>query len=367
MKPVIPQSELQLRIDNLQKEMRNGDKSAVIIPLGIYFNYFFGKSGEPSERIIAGVIPDEGAPFVLCPTFEMENIRTRTYVEDIVGWDETESAYKKLATELTDHQIGTEIIADPKLWIDEKEKIEQVSNIQIKSGGDILQRQRAIKTEWELKQLRLAAQASSQGIIATLPQIIRGMTELEVVKILASELGARSENPLSFAIVQFGENSAIPHGRPTERKLGNDEVILIDAGTSVNGYHGDITITVPYGKPKNFTEVYDIVYQANRLALEADEPSMIPSQLDQVARDHITNAGYGENFTHRLGHGIGLEVHEQPYIVGVNHIPLIENNCHTIEPGIYQVGKFGVRIEDDVVVTKNGAELLYETPRYNFD
>ena len=128
----------------------------------------------------------------------------------------------------------------------------------------------------------------------------------------------------------------------------------------------DITITVPFGKPREFAEIYEIVFEANRKALDADKEGMLPSKLDAIARDHIKSKGYGKYFPHRLGHGLGLEVHETPYIVATNQVPLIECNTHTIEPGVYIPGKFGIRIEDDVVVRKDDTNLLYETPRHNF-
>ena len=140
----------------------------------------------------------------------------------------------------------------------------------------------------------------------------------------------------------------------------------MDCGTPVNGYQGDITITIPFGKPTDFEKIYEIVFEANRAAFDSDKEEMIPAELDAVARNYITKKGYGDYFTHRLGHGLGLEVHETPYIVATNKTPLVSGNCHTIEPGIYRPGKFGIRIEDDVLVTKNGAKLLFETPRHNF-
>jgi len=367
MAPVAPKTELNTRITSMQRRLADNEVDAAIIPLGIYFEYFFGKSGNPSERIIAGIITTDQDPFLLSPSFEVSNLQRSTYIDDIIAWEETENPYQILAKEIKDRGIGEQIIADPKLWIDEVQKIEHQLDSKIRSGHALLSTQRSVKTEWELNQLRAAAKASADGILAALPHLEVGMTETQFQPILTKELGERSGNPLSFGIVQFGENSAIPHGMPTNKKLENNSVVLIDAGTSVNGYQGDITITVPFGEPEGYYEIYDIVYDANRAALAADQPGQPAATLDKIARDHITEKGYGKYFTHRLGHGIGMEVHEEPYIVGTNQEQLLQSQCHTIEPGIYQPGKFGIRIEDDVVLTEKGAELLYDTPRRNFD
>ncbi|MDH5402750.1 MAG: Xaa-Pro peptidase family protein [Candidatus Heimdallarchaeota archaeon] len=362
----IPNSELITRRTNLQKQIQENNLDAILIPLGVYFNYYFGKKAEPSERIIAGIIPPKGEPFIISPTFEQSNIEISTGITDIVCWGETDSPYQIIANELSERQIGQNIGVDPKLWIKEVEFIKKFSKVDLISAHQILEEQRMVKTDWEIQQLRKAAEYSSEGILASVPQLKAGITEIAFKEILTKELSSRSGNPLAFALIQFGENSAIPHGYPTSRKLKNDEVVLLDVGTSYMGYQGDITITVPFGKPKDFEMIYEIVFEANRKAFDADKEGMIPAQLDELARSHITEKGYGQYFTHRLGHGIGLEVHEHPYIVGTNTQPLKSGNCHTIEPGIYIPGKFGIRIEDDVLVKANNAELLYATPRHNF-
>lgn len=363
----IPKTELENRKDTLKQSMLQSNVDAVFLPLGIYFQYFFGKISSPSERIILGVIPSDGDPFILTPTFEKSNLEKTTYVEDFITWDETISPYKKFAKELIDRKIGPNVIVDPKLWISELEKINTYSKLNIKSGHDLLTKQRELKSNWEINQLKNSAKASAEGILESIQFLKSGMTEKDFLPILSDHTRNLSGNPLSFALIQFGENSSIPHGYPTSKKLKNNSVVLIDSGTSINGYQGDITITIPFGKPEKFEEIYQIVFDANRIALNNGSENINGKELDGFARSHITKNNYGDYFTHRLGHGIGLEVHEGPYIVGNNHLNLKIGNCHTIEPGIYLPNKFGIRIEDDVVVTKNGIELLYETPRHNFD
>ncbi len=364
----IPRDELAKRWSVAQSKLAEKEIDALLIPLGVNFQYFFGKAGNPSERFLCGIIPKEGDPFLLTPAFERSNFAKATGIEDIIIWEETESPYRNLAKELDERKIGSKIGVDPKLWIVEVERLRKVTERKFYSAGSIIDNLRLIKSEWEIEQLKAAAKASAEGIMATFERLREGMTEKEVVPLLNEELSARSGNPITYALVQFGPNSALPHGYPTDRKLKSGDVVLLDVGTNVNGYQGDITITKPFGRaPEKFHEIYDIVYDANRKAFAADQEGAIPSELDKIARSYIEDHGYGRFFTHRLGHGLGLEVHEHPYLVGTNNVPMIAGSAHTIEPGIYIEGKFGVRIEDDVYVTKDGAKRLFDVPRYTWD
>lgn len=362
-----PVSEFKERWRRAQRLLVEQNYDAMLIPLGVNFRYFFAKPGMPTERLIAGIIPAEGDPFIISPAFERSNVNRSTGIEDIAIWEETESPYKVLEKELAQRGIGRNIGVDPKLWIVEVERMKKAGDRDFSSVESITNILRRQKSEWEKQQLAAAARASAEGILATIDRLQEGMTEKEVVPILSEELGNRSGNPLSFAAVQFAENSAYPHGMPTDKKLHRDSVVLLDVGTSVNGYQGDITITTTFGKaPAKFYEVYDIVYEANRKAFDFGKEGAIPAEVDAVARNHITSKGYGEYFTHRLGHGIGLEVHEHPYIVGTNTEPLVVGDTHSVEPGIYILGEFGVRIEDDAIVSKDRIDRLFDTPRYNF-
>jgi Xaa-Pro dipeptidase len=208
-----------------------------------------------------------------------------------------------------------------------------------------------------------AAEYTSKGILDTLELIQEGQTELEILK-LAQEQMTKHSGEQSWALVQIDENSAVPHGKPSNKKLRKDSVILIDAGTACEHYFADITVTSVYGTAsEEFKKIYFIVEKANDAALEKSKNGVPAEEVDFAARSVIEQAGFGQYFTHRLGHGLGLQVHEEPYIVKGNKIPLVQGNVHTDEPGIYLPGKFGVRIEDDVLVSEKSKRLV-EFDRY---
>lgn len=170
---------------------------------------------------------------------------------------------------------------------------------------------------------------------------------------------------MSFdTMVLSGPKTASPHGKPGDRKIQKGDFVLFDLGVIYEGYCSDITRTVSFGKPSDAQkDVYETVRQAEQAAVDAVKPGVRAMDLDKIARDVITEAGYGEFFTHRLGHGLGISVHEFPSVTGTNEMELIEGMVFTIEPGIYDPSITGVRIEDDVVVTKDGVEVLTKYPK----
>ena len=191
-----------------------------------------------------------------------------------------------------------------------------------------------------------------------------GVSEIEIQQRLISQLKSDpTEN--AWASVQFGENSAIPHYSAGARELKANDIVLIDAGTTYNDYWGDITITCVFGQAtEKFKKIFNIVLTANQKAKEAIAKNKIPAEIDETARDYISSSGFGKYFTHRTGHGMGLEVHEEPYIVGNNKTPLKKGNVFTIEPGIYLSGKFGVKalpVKTDVAKEADIIRLVDKT------
>ncbi|NHJ01003.1 MAG: aminopeptidase P family protein [Candidatus Heimdallarchaeota archaeon] len=352
------------RLQRIQNLMSNSNIGTIIIPLGINFHYIFSSQlEEPSERLLLGIINDNNSPKLLVPNFEIARMKQMTGISDVIGWEETHDPYKQIA-DLVPHDRQKSIAIEPKMWFSVYNQLSQSLNeYTIVSAENIFNIVRAEKDETERKLILEASQKSGNAIIEVLYELETGMTEIDASKILKEKLNWGIDQK-TFALVQFGENSALPHYHGGEKKLEKNNVVLIDAGGSLENYWGDITITAVWGEaPRDFKEIFDIVYTANENAKAATNDNKLPGDIDAAARDYIRSFGYGEYFTHRTGHGIGLEVHEHPYIVGKNHNPLKTGNAFTIEPGIYLPEKFGVRIEDNVIKTEEGIRTS-EIPRY---
>ncbi|SEA65353.1 Xaa-Pro aminopeptidase [Desulfuromusa kysingii] len=231
--------------------------------------------------------------------------------------------------------------------------------------GSQLQPLRGVKTDAEIVSLKKAAYLNSQAFASVLPLFRPGVTELEISQELEfslKRLGGEA-NAFDF-IVASGIRGALPHGVASDKRLQAGELVTIDFGTRVNGYHSDETVTLAIGEvDRNLRQIFDIVLEAHDSALEAIRPGMLISELDAVARNYIASQGYGDYFGHALGHGVGLEIHEFPAVSSRSDQRLLAGMVITIEPGIYISGTGGVRIEDTVVVTDCGFEKLTLIPK----
>jgi Xaa-Pro aminopeptidase len=225
---------------------------------------------------------------------------------------------------------------------------------------DLVEVLRERKDENEVARIRDAVAAAERALELTVPRIEEGMTELEVAGILESALRRAGSDGFPFpSIVASGPNAALPHARPTARRLAKGDFLLLDFGARVGGYCSDITRTFVVGPPSaEQREVYDVVRLANERAVSAVRPGMTGRDADGVARGYIQDRGFGDLFGHSLGHGIGLEVHEAPRLAKTAEGPLVEGVVVTVEPGIYRPGWGGVRIEDDVHLGAGGTQVL---------
>lgn len=351
------------KVHRLQERMIKSQIDCIIVPLGINFRWLFAVMEEPSERLLVGVVHAERPIEMVVPSFEADRMKRITGISKTISWEETEDPYNILA-ELLLADTGKIIGIEPKMWFSVYQNISRkLPKKEFISAEQLFNGLRSVKDEEEQKILLKASQKSGDAIVKTLNELEAGISETEVQIILRERLTWGSSEK-AFSLVQFGDNSALPHYHGGSRKLKKNDVVLIDAGGTLQNYWGDITITSVFGKAsENFKEIYEIVFNANKKGKDAVTQNKLACEVDATTRDHITKMGYGEYFTHRTGHGVGLEGHEHPYIVGNNKLPLIPGNVFTIEPGIYLPGKFGIRIEDNVVKTSSGIQTSH-IPRH---
>jgi len=365
--------ERRARLDKARRLMADYKLDAILLTGGSSLTYFAGARWGNSERLMAIVLPVRGSDFCVCPAFEEDRVREQLALgplsqTDIRIWQEDESPFERVAQGLKDRGVSS-----GRLGIEETSKFVYSDSIasaapalHLTSATPVTAGCRMIKDGHEVELMRLASQATLKCYEAVFRALMPGMTENE-----ASGLIAASYSRLGFpggASVQVGEYTALPHGSVTPQVIREGTIIMIDDGCSVEGYQSDITRTFVLGMATDkMKRVFDIVHRAQSVALKAARPGAALESIDAAARTTIVKAGYGpafKYFTHRLGHGIGMDGHEWPYLIRNNMfgwdkgITLRPGMVFSDEPGIYIRGEFGIRLEDDMVITDTGAELF---------
>jgi Xaa-Pro dipeptidase len=355
------------RIERLQAELKSRRFDLFVAEPGTTFQYFARYNPGRSERLILLMVPASGAALLVCPSFEVERIKRNSVIADVRGWEEQEDPWglvREAGRALQPGgRAGTAAVEPGTSYHSFLRLSDSLRGWRFHNGVEVAERLRIIKAPEELALIRAAIAATEASIAATFAQLAVGMTERNVAQLLSREMASRGSP--GGGLVQFGPSSALPHGGPSAGELQRETVVLIDAGSRVEGYTSDITRTTWFGDApsEEFKTVYNLVHDAQTAAMEAGRPLTTQCQdLDRIARRTITDAGYGRYFTHRLGHGMGMDGHEVPYLVEGNTRRLEPGMVFTIEPGIYQLGKWGVRIEDDCVMTDRGIEVMSQRP-----
>lgn len=300
----------------------------------------------------------------IVPVLEEPNVRSASDLLDIHAWSETASPVE-LAKQLTGGAKGRTIAVSDQLWSGFLLKLQNaIPGVRWKSALDVIKPLRVVKDAREIEILaevsRLTDEAWAEFIEGG---PLSGLTETQAMERLTALMQKRGLGA-SFGICASGPNSAAPHYHTGDRVIQEGDAVIFDWGGELEGYHSDVTRTVFIGQPtEKFRKVYDIVRRANQAALEAVKPGVPAEEIDKAARDLITAEGFGEYFIHRVGHGLGMDIHEEPYLVSGNTTPLEVGMVFSDEPGIYIDGEFGVRIEDTVVVTEDGGRRLNEATR----
>jgi len=355
------------RINRLQQELKTQKVDLLVVEPSTNFQYFAGYNPGRSERLILLMVPAVGAPVVICPAFEVERLKRNSAVADVRGWEEQADPWRLVrqgGSEMKPPRRNGVAAVEPSTSYESYLHLEdQLGGWKLVNGASVTQRLRIVKAPEEVALIRLAIAATEAAIAATFAQLAAGMSERDVAQLLSREMANRG-SPGS-GLVQFGPSSALPHGGPSAGKLVRETVVLIDAGSRIEGYTSDITRTIWFGDAPSdeFKKVFNLVHDAQTAAIQAGRPLMTQCQeMDRLARKVISDGGYGQYFLHRLGHGMGMDGHEPPYLVEGNETRLEPGMVFTIEPGIYQLNKFGVRIEDDCVMGENGVEVLSHRP-----
>ena len=350
------------KIQALQAELKqqNVDMAIVTTPDNIF--YFSKFDSDPHERLLALVVFQDAEPFIICPAMEVPDVKAAGFEYEVVGHLDTENAWDIVAATVAKRNLTFNTIAIEKaqLTVERYETLQQLyKGATFTRIDETVNTMRVIKSESELEILRKAAAMADFAIQVGCDALAEGKTEMDVLNEIESAVKAKGYAMSFDTMVLYGEKSASPHGTPGNRKLVAGDMVLFDLGVIVDGYCSDITRTVAFKSVNDRQrEIYEAVRSGNEAAISLVRPGVRAMDLDKAARDCITNAGFGEYFTHRLGHGLGISVHEFPSIHGSNEIELQQGMVFTIEPGVYKSDVTGVRIEDDVVVTKDGVEVL---------
>ncbi len=364
----ISREERATRVERARKLMAEQKIDALMLTGGTSLVYFSGIRWGLSERLFTLVIPKSGEPFVVTPAFEEDRAREQfatspfTGTPDVRTWEEHESPYQRVAQGLKDRGITSGRVGIEEtvrhMFVDGLAKA--APGLTMVSGTPISAGCRIVKDEHELALMKHASAVTLKAYEAAWKALKPGMTQNDFQRLIS-----QAHDKLGYAggaSAQTAEFSALPHGSITPQVIKEGDVILIDGGCAVEGYQSDISRTFVLGKATDkMKQVFEIELAAQTAALKAAKPGVPCEAVDAAARKVIEDAGYGPGykfFTHRVGHGMGMDGHEWPYLVKGNTLPLAPGMVFSDEPGIYIRGEFGVRLEDDMYITADGAALM---------
>jgi Xaa-Pro aminopeptidase len=339
--------------------------AGLVITPGYDLRYLVGSRGQTFERLTALVLPSDGEPTVVVPRMELASLKESAVTElglAVRDWVDGDDPYRLVADALGGGRVATAVTDSmPALHL---LPLAEVFGVVPVLATDVLRRLRMIKDDAEIKALHEAG-AAIDRVHARVPGfLVPGRTEADVAADIAEAIVAEGHSEVAFIIVGSGPNGADPHHECSDRRLVVGDIVVVDIGGPYEpGYNSDSTRTYSIGEPDgDVARRYSALQRAQRAAVAAVRPGVTAEQVDAAARDVLAAEGLAEAFVHRTGHGIGLSVHEEPYIVAGNDLPLEEGMAFSVEPGIYFAGEWGARIEDIVIVTADGSTSVNERP-----
>jgi Xaa-Pro aminopeptidase len=354
------------RLAAVQEATAKAGLDALLLTPGPDLRYVSGYDAKPLERLTCLVVPASGEPYMMVPRLELPAAQASPASRlglEFVAWDETDDPYAIAAARLGG--AGKVGLAD-RMWAMSSLRFREVlPEAEQVLAGSVLRELRMRKSAAEVAALRAAGEAID-SVHRQVPGFLRaGRTEREVGRDIAEAILAAGHETVDFVIVASGPNGASPHHDVSDRVIQAGEPVVVDIGGQLhNGYCSDSTRTYSVGEPPaDFAGYYEVLRRAQDAACAAVRPGVSCESIDAAAREVIAEAGFGDYFIHRTGHGIGIETHEEPYIVAGNGEPMEPGFAFSVEPGIYLPGRHGARIEDILVCTDTGGERLNNTPR----
>jgi Xaa-Pro dipeptidase len=356
------------RLEKLQTWMKENDIEVSFVTSSENVFYLSGYFTNPHERLLALAVFKEEEPFLVCPEMEVLNARHSGWEHEIIGFNDISNPWELVqkAIQKRVNSVVNVAIEKEHMNVERYEHLLSLfRNASFVSAEEKLRKLRMIKDAKELKIIEEACALADFAVEFGASEIKEGKTELDILNAVEYALKQKGVTEMSFAtMVLTGSNAASPHGNPGQTKIKKGDFVLFDLGVVVDRYCSDITRTVAFGDiNEKQKEIYDTVLKAQLAAVEASKPGVTAAEVDLTARNIIADAGYGEFFPHRLGHGLGISVHEYPSLTETNPLVLEEGMVYTIEPGIYVPNVAGVRIEDDVYITADGVKILTKFPK----
>ncbi|WP_230980135.1 M24 family metallopeptidase [Oryzicola mucosus] len=348
----------------LRERMVATETDLVVLGPSSHMKWLADLSPHGDERPVLLIVSQGHAGFLM-PALNVDSSRQHTDLP-FYPWTDSEGPDDALAALFQASGISEK----PSLAIDETMRadfallvLDALPNARRKFTDDTVGYLRAQKDDSEYQSLRANALINDGAMRAAFAALKPGVTELDIAAVVRAYYAANGATA-EFTSVCFGENGAFPHHHTGDRVLGNNEAVLIDIGGRSNGYPSDMTRVAVVGTPpEGFDEVHAVLERAVEAAIAAARPGVAANEVDKAARDVIAEAGYGDFFLHRTGHGLGIDIHEPPYVTATSETILEEGNVFSIEPGIYLAGRFGLRLEEIVILRGNRAEVLSELPR----
>jgi len=357
------------RLQKLYEAMQQNNMDSMFITSKANVFYFSNYYTDPHERLVGVYVTNKHDPLLIVPAMEMHDAKEAGWSYDMIGYNDDEDVWQLIHSYIQKQGEAPKNIAleEEHISLERYEAIRRIMpSTEIIHGQELLAEIRVRKSPQEYTLLKKAAQLADFGIETGMNAIAEGVTEMEILATIEYALKKQGVQEMSFSTtVLSGNKTASPHGTPGNKAIEKGDFVLFDLGVVYEGYCSDITRTFVFGSvSEEQKEIYETVLQAEEAAIQASKVGVEVGKIDRVARNVISEAGYGKYFTHRIGHGLGIDVHEYPSMHTNNTLQLEEGMCYTIEPGIYMPHIGGVRIEDMIFITKKGAESLTKFPKH---